>query len=86
MRRLSGAKKSVCWRANYVGYSCGKDHALEYRVEHPQWKCSEVERFDISVNFGETYGEDFAFLENLEPYNAFCAVGFRVTATFPNRV
>lgn len=71
---------------HYVGYSSSKNHTLEYRVEHPQWECSEVEHFEIGVDFARCYGEHFAFLNEVDPYNVLYAVGSRVTATFPKRV
>ena len=71
---------------HYVGYSRSENGALEYRVEHPQWECCLCESFDISVNFGNIYGEDFRFLGESEPYNVLYTEGSRVTATFPRRV
>ncbi len=71
---------------HYWGYAQGPNSTLEYRVTHPQWKCCEIEDFEISVDFAETYGEQFGFLNSQQPYNVQYAEGSAVTVSFPRRL
>lgn len=71
---------------HYIGYSQGKNCSLEYKVDHPQWTCCQVDDYDISLSFAKNYGEDFAFLNDKAPYNVLYAAGSHVTASFPRRV
>ncbi len=72
---------------HYWGYAQGPgSKTLEYRVEHPQWKCCEISDFEISVDFGETYGELFAFLNSLQPDSVLYTEGSAVTVSFPRQV
>ena len=71
---------------HYWGYAKGPNSTLEYRVTHPQWKCCEINDFEISVDFAETYGEQFGFLNTQQPYNVQYAEGSAVTVSFPRRV
>ena len=68
---------------HYWGYSKGRNKTTEYRVDHPQWECAEIEDFQIDVDFAATYGSDFAFLNNAEPVNVLFAKGSEVTVSFP---
>jgi len=71
---------------HYWGYAQGPKRTLEYRVAHPQWKCCDVSEYDISVDFAETYGEHFAFLNSQQPCHVQYAEGSAVTVSFPRRV
>jgi len=71
---------------HYWGYSKGRRRTLEYRVEHPQWKCCEVDSFRLSVDFADTYGEAFGFLSTQEPFNVLYAEGSEVSVSFPGRL
>lgn len=71
---------------HYWGYARGRGKTLEYRVVHPRWKCCELTDYEIAVDFGATYGERFACLNSMAPYNVQYAEGSHVTVTFPNRV
>ncbi len=71
---------------HYWGYAQGPRSTLEYRVTHPQWRCCEINDFEISVDFAETYGKPFGFLNSLQPYNVQYAEGSAVTVSFPRRV
>jgi hypothetical protein len=68
---------------HYWGYAKGAKRTLEYRVTHPQWKCCELDEFDISVDFAQTYGKEFGFLSQQQPYNVLYAVGSEVQVSFP---
>ncbi len=71
---------------HYWGYARGRKHTLEYRVKHPQWRCSNVDDFDINVDFGQTYGERFACLNGMQPHSVQYAEGSPVSVSFPRRL
>lgn len=71
---------------HYWGYAKGPKRTLEYEVTHPQWPCSEVLDHRIEVDFGRTYGEEFAFLDHATPANVLYTPGSEVTVSFPRRV
>ena len=50
----------------------------EYKVEHPKWELFSVEDAQIEVDFGETYGEEFAFLGSETPYSVLLAKGSEI--------
>ena len=50
---------------HYWGYTRRNgDRTDEYKVEHPKWELFSVENPEIDVDFGSTYGEEFAFLND----------------------
>lgn len=71
---------------HYWGYSKGPKRTMEYRVEHPQWKCCELRDFQIDVDFEATYGDEFSFLNNQAPCNVQYAEGSTVSVSFPRRI
>ena len=71
---------------HYWGYTQARRHTLEYRVAHPQWQCCETTDFEISVDFAQTYGERFRFLNGQQPYNVQYVEGSAVTVSFPGRI
>ncbi len=71
---------------HYWGYSKGPSQTTEYEVKHPQWKCCETSRYQIDVDFGKNYGEQFGFLGEQDPYNVLFAEGSPVTVSFPRRL
>ena len=71
---------------HYWGYSKGQKCTLEYRVEHPQWKCCEIKDFEITVDFNDVYGSEFSFLNTQRPFNVQYAEGSTVTVSFPKRI
>jgi hypothetical protein len=50
----------------------------EYKVEHPKWELYSVKDPEINVDFGATYGDEFAFLNDTEPYSILLAKGSEV--------
>ena len=70
---------------HYWAYTKADHKTLEYRVEHPQWKVCELDDFDISIDFSDTYGDQFAFLNGQTPFNVLYADGSEVTVSFPTR-
>lgn len=61
---------------HYWGYTGrGGGRTDEYRVEHPKWELFNVNYAEIDVDFGRTYGAEFAFLSNVQPYSILLAKG-----------
>jgi len=71
---------------HYWGYSKSPIGTIEYKVEHPQWRCCTIEDYCITVDFGKTYGARFAFLSNEAPICVQYAEGSDVNVSFPKRV
>lgn len=60
----------------YWGYTKINDReSAEYRVEHPRWDIYDVQDFQVSVDFGSTYGPPFNLLNLLTPRSVFLAEG-----------
>jgi len=68
---------------HYWGYAKGPRRSLQYRVEHPPWRCCELDRYEIDVDFADSYGAEFSFLTTAEPLNVLYAEGSAVTVSFP---
>ena len=71
---------------HYWGYAKGSNGTLEYKVEHPQWTCCEVSDYEINVDFASTYGPQYAFLNDMTPYNVQYARGSDVTVSNPKKI
>jgi uncharacterized protein YqjF (DUF2071 family) len=52
---------------------------LEYNVEHMRWYVYDTKSFIANIDFEETYGASFAFLNRKEPEFAFMAEGSPIT-------
>lgn len=64
---------------HYWGYTKIHDaRASEYGVEHPRWEVYETKQYSIDVDFKNVYGEDFAFLQSLNPESVFLAEGSEI--------
>jgi uncharacterized protein YqjF (DUF2071 family) len=64
---------------HYWGYTRrGQFRTDEYRVDHPKWELYEVDEHSISVDFGATYGERFAFLSDATPFSVVFAKGSKI--------
>lgn len=64
---------------HYWGYTTrGATRTGEYRVEHPKWELFSVKNQRIDVDFGATYGDEFAFLSKTKPYSILLAKGSEV--------
>ena len=50
----------------------------EYKVEHPKWQLFSVVEPVIKVDFGKTYGSEFAFLNEQKPYSILLAKGSEI--------
>lgn len=71
---------------HYWGYTKSRSGTVEYGVQHPKWKTSLVSGFQLAVDFGKLYGEDFAFLSVESPVSVQYADGSGVSVSFPKRV
>lgn len=65
---------------HYWGYAkVDKSQTNEYEVTHPRWEVYEVDKYDIDVDFGELYGEEFRFLNDATPRSVMLAEGSLIT-------
>ena len=64
---------------HYWGYTQrGPSRTDEYKVEHPKWELFTAENACIDVDFACTYGPDFAFLGEQQPYSILLAKGSEI--------
>lgn len=65
---------------HYWGYTRrGEKRTDEYKVEHPKWELFSTRNEKIVVDFGETYGERFAFLSDADPHSILLAKGSEIS-------
>ena len=65
---------------HYFGYNkVSETETIEYEVKHPRWQQYEVIKNSSSINFEDFYGEEFAFIKDLEPTSVFLAVGSKIS-------
>ncbi len=64
----------------YFGYSeYDKKTTYEYEVRHASWEHFKVIDYDIKVDFKETYGDAFEFLNHQQPESIMMARGSRIS-------
>jgi uncharacterized protein YqjF (DUF2071 family) len=64
---------------HYWGYTKRSDsRTTEYGVEHPRWHVYPLKSYSIDVDFGQVYGNTFAFLSNEKPKSVFLAEGSEI--------
>ena len=64
---------------HYWGYTRRSENKTdEYRVEHPKWELYSVNEYGINVDFADTYGPDFASLNDQRPYSVVFAKGSEI--------
>ncbi len=64
---------------HYWGYTNrSRGRVDEYKVEHPKWELFSVKNEKIAVDFGKTYGEEFAFLNQAKPHSILLAKGSEI--------
>jgi hypothetical protein len=64
---------------HYWGYTARSGGRTdEYKVEHPKWELFELAEPRIEVDFGATYGPEFAFLSNEKPFSILMAKGSEI--------
>lgn len=65
---------------HYFGYTkYNKNTTYEYKVKHPKWQQYLIKNFDITIDFKNTYGTDFAFMNELNPSSVFLAKGSEIS-------
>lgn len=65
---------------HYWGYARYSDKKTnEYEVTHPRWNVYPVKDYQIQCNFGELYGQDFAFLKDTIPTSVLLAEGSEIS-------
>jgi uncharacterized protein YqjF (DUF2071 family) len=65
---------------HYWGYTKrGSNRTDEYKVEHPKWELFDINYAEIDVDFGYTYGEQFAFLSEMKPNSILLAKGSEIS-------
>lgn len=64
---------------HYWGYTNRSGGRVdEYKVEHPKWELFSTKNESIKVDFGATYGEEFAFLNDEKPFSILLAKGSEI--------
>ena len=65
---------------HYWGYTKrGGNRTDEYKVEHPKWELFDVNDYEIKVDFGKLYGNEFAFLSDAKPHSILLAKGSEIS-------
>lgn len=65
---------------HYWGYTKRPDGKTnEYEVQHPTWQYREVTNVEVECDFGDVYGDDWAFLNKIEPCSVFLAEGSEIS-------
>jgi uncharacterized protein len=76
---LKGSKEEFIFE-HYWGYtSLSSFKTGEYRVEHPRWNIYPVRNFSYKIDFEKLYGNDFSFLNEMQPDSLFVAEGSEVS-------
>jgi len=72
---------------HFWGYTkIGERITSEYQVEHPRWEVYPVKDYEIDVDFGANYGEDFAFLNEMKPNSVMLAEGSPINVLKGKRI
>lgn len=65
---------------HYFGYTkYNENTTYEYEVKHPKWQQYLIKNFDITIDFKNVYGSDFAFMNELNPSSVFLAKGSEIS-------
>lgn len=65
---------------HYWGYTArGGARVDEYKVEHPKWELFSTTNESFAVDFEKTYGPEFAFLRDTEPFSILLARGSEIS-------
>lgn len=84
---LENGSKTEFITEHYWGYAKVDDNTSnEYEVKHPKWKIYKVSFFAINVNFATVYGNEFGFLNNVEPCSVMLAEGSEVSVENKNAI
>jgi len=72
---------------HYWGYArINPSTTNEYEVKHPTWLQYNILDYDTSVNFKETYGSEFEFLNQTEPTSVMLAEGSEISVEHKKKV
>lgn len=71
---------------HYWGYSNQDGRTLQYEVKHPQWEVSEVDEYNIELDFANEYGRAFLSLNSEAPQSVLYCRGSQVTVSFPRKL
>lgn len=64
---------------HYWGYTRrGASRTDEYKVEHPKWELFAADDAQINIDFACTYGQEFSFLNYVQPYSVLLAKGSEI--------
>lgn len=64
---------------HYWGYTkINESSTSEYGVTHPRWEIYKTIEYSINVNFENTYGNEFGFLNSETPVSVFLAEGSEI--------
>lgn len=75
------------FKEHELGFGIDKHgNTLAYRVEHPVWAIYPVQNYDIKVNFGDIYGQQWAVLNALQPISVLLAQGSHVSVYAPYKL
>ncbi|MEO8515552.1 MAG: DUF2071 domain-containing protein [Flavobacterium sp.] len=65
---------------HYFGYTkYDSKTTYEYEVKHPKWNQYVIKNYDIKVNFKTVYGNDFEFLNQMNPNSIFLVDGSEIS-------
>ncbi|MEL7123992.1 MAG: DUF2071 domain-containing protein [Bacteroidota bacterium] len=65
---------------HYWGYTkVNERKTFEYEVTHPRWDVYPVKKQEINVDYGLVYGDDFKFLNQLQPKSVMLAEGSEIS-------
>lgn len=72
---------------HYWGYAeINASSSTEYEVTHPQWTTYRVNDWNVTVDFAETYGNEFSILNKIEPASILLAEGSEITVENKKRI
>lgn len=72
---------------HYWGYTViSSSETAQYEVKHPRWKVYPVINYEIKVDFGAVYGNDFAFLNSQNPDSIMLAEGSEIQVMKGERI
>lgn len=65
---------------HYFGYTkYNENKTFEYEVKHPKWNQKKVIQTVVDIDFKETYGNEFEFLNKQEPAFTIFALGSKIS-------
>jgi hypothetical protein len=71
---------------HYFGYT--KIDSLkteEYKISHPRWNINKIIDYKINCSFDKMYGDNFSFLNKVEPASVFLAEGSPVAVNWKRK-